>query len=209
MAQIQISSVKNQVFQIIKDRIITQEYKMGQKISIANLVEDLKVSNTPVREALNMLVETGLVVETPNSGFAVFQMTEELAVQLHQGLLALTIGALTVCVNENLLDELAHTMEVCLALADKPGDKLAVASAAADFDCSFFNTINNKLLLDTYAKYSDILLVGVVTDYQHNPENVGLRNQQHRQIYEAIKAHDMPRATELLCEHWSYFVKSE
>lgn len=209
MAQIQVSSVKNQVFQIIKDRIIEQEYKMGQKISIASLVDELKVSNTPVREALNMLVETGLVVETPNAGFAVFQMTEALAAQLHQGLLALTIGALTVCANEGLLDELARTMEICLELADKPGDNLAVASAAADFDCSFFNTIDNKLLLDTYAKYSDILLIGVVADYQRNPDNVGLRNRQHRQIYEAVKAHDVPRATELLCEHWAYFVKAE
>lgn len=208
MARIQVSSVKNQVFQIIKERILTQEYKMGQKISIASLVEELQVSNTPVREALNMLVETGLVVETPNAGFAVFTFTEELAAQIHQGLLALTIGAFTICVNEGLLDELAHTMEVCLQLAEKPGDNLTVASAAADFDCSFFNTINNKLLIDIYSKYSDILLVGVVTDYQENPENVELRNQQHHQIYEAVKAHDEREVITLLSEHWKYFVKA-
>lgn len=209
MARIQISSVKNQVFQIIKERILKQEYKMGQKISIASLVEELQVSNTPVREALNMLVETGLVVETPNAGFAVFNFTEELAIQIHQGLLALTIGAFLICEHENLLDELAHTMEVCLDLANKPGDNLAVASAAADFDCSFFNTIDNKLLLDTYAKYSDILLIGVVTDYQQNPENVVLRNQQHWQIYEAVKGHETQKVIDLLSEHWIYFVKAE
>ena len=69
MRKIKKNTMKNQAYEIIRKKILNQSYIPGEKISIASLTEELQISNTPIREALSMLEEHGLVEITPNSGF--------------------------------------------------------------------------------------------------------------------------------------------
>lgn len=71
-----IVTIKEQVYEIIKNRILTQEYQFGEKINIGSLSKELGISNSPIREALSQLGQEGLVVSTPNSGLRVVNMSK-------------------------------------------------------------------------------------------------------------------------------------
>lgn len=61
-------SLGNRIFCILRDRILNEEYKTGQKLNELTLASELKISRTPIREALKQLELEGLVMSVPNKG---------------------------------------------------------------------------------------------------------------------------------------------
>lgn len=59
----------DRVHRIVQQRAIHYELRPGEHINEAALASELKVSRTPVREALNRLVSEGLITFVPNKGF--------------------------------------------------------------------------------------------------------------------------------------------
>lgn len=70
-----ITTIKEQVYQLIKDDICNGVYKPGQWLQEADLSTRFEVSRSPIREALRQLVADGLVVEYPNRGVFVKEFT--------------------------------------------------------------------------------------------------------------------------------------
>ena len=62
-------STIDEVYNILKSRILTCEYKPGQLIFEKEIVDELGVSRTPVREALNILNGEGLLHIIPKKGY--------------------------------------------------------------------------------------------------------------------------------------------
>ena len=64
MQQIRTGSelLADEIAQKIRDKIQNQEYKAGQRLPVRLLCEEFGTSETPVKQALNQLVTTGLVV---------------------------------------------------------------------------------------------------------------------------------------------------
>jgi len=61
----------DQVYEVLKERVLDQDYAPGQKLNIDRLVRELSVSSTPIREALSRLSAEGLVQAAPFLGFTV------------------------------------------------------------------------------------------------------------------------------------------
>lgn len=59
----------NSVYCRLKKMLINYEFRPGQQLHIAELVETLSTSTTPLREALMRLQAERLVTATPNKGF--------------------------------------------------------------------------------------------------------------------------------------------
>lgn len=57
-----------EVYDIIKEKILSCEYEPGQLVSEKEIVEELEISRTPVREALNILNGRGLLKIIPKKG---------------------------------------------------------------------------------------------------------------------------------------------
>ena len=78
MSDIHISAtLKDQVYQVIKMRIMDQYYKPGQWLQENDLARQLNVSRSPVRAALKALVHDGLVIELPNKGVFVREFSQQ------------------------------------------------------------------------------------------------------------------------------------
>ena len=71
------ATLKDQVYQLIKMRIIDQYYKPGQWLQENEVATQLNVSRSPVRAALKALVYDGLVIELPNKGVFVREFTPQ------------------------------------------------------------------------------------------------------------------------------------
>lgn len=78
----QSSTTAQRIYRDLRQSIILGRYRPGDRLNSDALVEHYGVSNTPVREALQMLSREGLVTIKPHSGYFVTQITLK-QLQLH------------------------------------------------------------------------------------------------------------------------------
>lgn len=67
--------LREKAYQIIKERIVKGQYKPGQLLNEKAIIEELKISRTPFREAIHALNEENLVQVFPNRGVFVRELT--------------------------------------------------------------------------------------------------------------------------------------
>jgi DNA-binding GntR family transcriptional regulator len=67
-------NLSDDIFLVIRKKILTREIRPGERMNIDSLSRDLNVSQTPIREALARLEETGLVLKEPLKGFKASQL---------------------------------------------------------------------------------------------------------------------------------------
>lgn len=72
-----IVTIKQQVYEILRDDICRGFYQPGQQIQEQELSKHLSVSRSPIREALRQLASEGLVVESPNRGVFIREYTSK------------------------------------------------------------------------------------------------------------------------------------
>ena len=62
-------NLAERAYEQLRTMAITYQFRPLERLAEADLVKRLKVSRTPIREALNRLVTEGFLVFTPNRGF--------------------------------------------------------------------------------------------------------------------------------------------
>ena len=62
------NSLASNIFKTLRDRIVFMEYPPGSSISEKDLCKSFKVSRTPLREAIRLLEDMGLVTVIPRYG---------------------------------------------------------------------------------------------------------------------------------------------
>ena len=77
MAVIKRMSLVDQVYEKLKDKIVQLKIPFGSKLNVSKLQEEYGVSSTPVREALNRLLNEGLIEFENNVGARVIDITED------------------------------------------------------------------------------------------------------------------------------------
>lgn len=70
-------TVGDEVFRILRKRIVNLELKFGEKIDPQKISQELGVSQTPIREALNRLSHRKLVTSVPRVGYYVVRPSEQ------------------------------------------------------------------------------------------------------------------------------------
>src|SRR5690606_8399820 len=117
---IRAERVTDTVYQVLRERIVEQQFPPGSKIQVDEIARQLDVSRTPVHEALAILAADGLVEVRPRRGTYVTEFTlndyaETLDIRRALELLACE----TACANaapsdiadlEKLIDEVAATV---------------------------------------------------------------------------------------------------
>jgi len=70
-------NLEDQVYKIIKDKIIWHEIKMGGRIIDKKLAEELGVSRSMIRQVLTILAKEELLTMVPRNGFYVREITRK------------------------------------------------------------------------------------------------------------------------------------
>ena len=63
--------LRDRVYDLVLDMLLSSDIEPGSRLSIETIARDLRVSPTPVREALVQLERTGLVTREANKGYRV------------------------------------------------------------------------------------------------------------------------------------------
>lgn len=116
MTKVARSRMRDQTYNIIRERILKQHYRFGERINIDALSRELEVSNNPIREALAILEIEGLITITPNVGARVMQFTLESFLELTETIEILIVGGYKLCLRNGRIDVLIEKMQESLAL---------------------------------------------------------------------------------------------
>ena len=186
-------SMKDQIYELIKERILNQTYQLGEKINMLELGKELEVSNSPVREALSLLESEGLVTFTPHAGPRVVEIDRELFDEVQDTAKILLVGSYEQCIRKNLIPELISTMEGYINQQIAFGEEHSAetdyefAKVAIEFDVSLIKILGNITLERLYAAFFNLLFLVVLYDHQNYDVERSKNIQEHRLILQAIK----------------------
>jgi DNA-binding GntR family transcriptional regulator len=199
-------TIKDQVYEIIRGRIVTMAYLPDSKINISSLATEFSVSNTPIREALGMLHKDGMVSFSADSGYKVFSLEDEMILPMQQVMSLMMIGGYELCQAQGLTDKLIRDLETQMGKQGallKNGTPLDIAYAAIRFDAMFFKVLHNEVIETIYHRVAYKLALIVYYDYQHNKTDLRRAFEEHKKILSAVKADDRPLVIRLINEHYS------
>lgn len=204
------TSIKDQVYKIIKTKILTKEFKLGEQINIARICSDLSVSNTPVREALSHLESEGLVANSANYKYKVIDLNESELIDLNQAVLTLLLGALDICINKNRVDLLVENLlekfnaQRKLYMDNQDFDYEYI-NKSLDFDRQLVLVCDNKYLINVFNNLVNILLLSSIYNKSCYKE---IHLDEHEKILNSIKNRDFDKTREALKEHFNKTSKS-
>ncbi len=181
----------DRVYETLRQRILQGEFAPGDRLNLTYLAAELKVSNTPLREAIARLERLGIVETVPYCGPKVKALNIEQVEDIFDVRLALEELAVRLAVqriDEPALRELEatiHTQEQAYEAED------AQAFNAADraFHETLMRTSDNSVLLEMLPALSDrIQLLMEVYDHQDWPNHWAIKG--HYSIFKALQARD-------------------
>ena len=104
-------NLRDQVYEYIRDGILSQEFKRGDNINLDDLSRKLGVSNTPIRESINLLVKEGLIEYRQNNGFFVISPDRETVNEILQVVFFMVVAAYRFCFRSGKMDYVLPKME--------------------------------------------------------------------------------------------------
>ena len=206
MKQLQkAKSLKDQIYEIIKEDIINQTYPHNTVLNEKKISQELSVSKTPVREALKALEAEGWVEYVPYKGILVKQMSlEDLkdVFRVRKALEVMVTEAVVQRITPPLLAELHASMQKqeALLVNDEP-----VVEEFIDYDVEFHGILlkiaGSPLLRDLIGQMRDksksFGMQAIFSSRSRYTETV----LEHRRIYEAVAARDMDAAKNAMALH--------
>jgi DNA-binding GntR family transcriptional regulator len=206
MPAIQIASLRQQVYEVLRQDLNEGALRPGDPIRLDDMAARLGISRTPLREALLQLELEGFVVIKPRSGIRVRRLVEADIRNLYQMIGALESSVLEVEKPPIAVDLLARMRGL--------NEEMKTAVAAGDFDAYY---AANLALHDAYLDLSDnaelVHQVRVMKQrlYDFTPRRDILQDweeestREHAALVSALEQGDLAEAARLVREvHWSY-----
>ena len=195
-------TVKDQVYDAIKGKIMKGEFGLGEPINMLRLSEELGTSNTPIRESLSKLEIEGLVVSNTNMKYRVIDLSDKELTDLNNALLIQIMGGYKLCRNEGKTEKLVSLLREAFknqeALYNTPDSNDYIA-ASVNFDRSFVVASENAMLMKTFDTLIAPLTLSTIYDQTtHRDQNI----DEHRNILAAIEKGDHDSAKTLLRNHY-------
>lgn len=196
------SSLRERVFQTIRQSILEGKYKPGDTLRESAIANELKVSRTPVREAIRQLQLEGLVRSIPNKETVVCGITEEDVhdIFLVRDKLEGVAGRLAA---ERITQEELEKMEEIIELTEfyaSKGDLSRLESLDHTFHDAIYNATKSKIIKHVLSDFHSYIQQ-VRKKSMATPGRVNYLIEEHRGIYEAIKNRDGDKAEELINAH--------
>lgn len=195
-------SLGSKIFILLRDRILNESYKCGDKLNELTLAKELKISRTPIREALKQLELEGLVESIPNKGVYVKGFSHRDIDDMFE--IRLSLEGLAVSFAIDRMDE------VHLAKIKEVFELLEFYTTKGDFDkVNDFNILFHESIYQaTQSTYFEQILkdihyyVSVTSRHSiARPERLESSLAEHRAILEAIIDGDKDEATERIQRH--------
>jgi GntR family transcriptional regulator, rspAB operon transcriptional repressor len=193
-----VNALPDRVYGLLKQRIIRCVLAPGERLNEKEIADELRVSRTPLREALNRLGQERLVVRTPYAGYVVAPITEDGVRDLCELRLVLEVETAGLAAERATPQELRR-MEAAAGLEYRPGDRETYGDYLASnlvFHLELARGSHNERLTG--------MVMGVLDELQR-PLYLGLdvgldsnaATAEHEELLAAVRAKEPERAREI------------
>ncbi len=205
---IQKRPLKEDIFDVLHEKIISGTYKPGDWLRQDDIATQLGVSMTPVREALDLLVSAGLAERVPYRGVRVREMSTKDVVDAY-GLRLVLEAVIAQEAAKHITPEqvagLERTLEE-MKLHQSLKDVSPERKSSREFHSAIAEATKNELLIKLYAVVSnafpDWLLYEALFRYPEIlADSMSNTYKEHVAIVEALKKGDADRAAQKSIEH--------
>ncbi|WP_054971160.1 GntR family transcriptional regulator [Alicyclobacillus ferrooxydans] len=197
--RVHVPSLRDVAIESIRDAIVSGHLRSGQALRERALAEQLGISTTPIKEALRILVQQGLVITVPRKGNFVSTQVDSLLSEVSM-IRAQLEGAAARLAALKATDEDLELLQGQLAVMKKlTRDDVPDARALFEANTAFHETVRaiarNSMITQFLQTVSDLDRAFRKRALEMNGE-VLLGFKEHSGIYEAIAAKD-PDVAEL------------
>jgi DNA-binding GntR family transcriptional regulator len=205
LSQVKIERASDSVFQILRESILTQVFRPGERLDIKDLTTKLGVSLTPVRDAINRLASEGLIEVRPRSGTFVTDLSAEEVADTFEIRAALECLAAEKMITRATPKDI-EVFRVLIAELEQPVKNERERSFHERKNVELHNLIvelsGNRKLIEIYRGLNAHIKIARI---HHSREGWTQRIEQemveHRTILRAIEERDLPGLIQALRHH--------
>jgi DNA-binding GntR family transcriptional regulator len=203
MAQLKVTSVVDQAYLAIRDRIDDGRLARGTRLHQEDLAAELGVSRTPVREALRRLAAEGRVELLTNRGARVADIDLAAMPEPYEARLVIEPGAAALAARRGLSAAQRRQLHAAIAAHRRAaGDLQRSFAANRDFHLGLVAASGNELLLQ-FAEHLWIARIGaaIYETQAETSERMLLDADEHEAILDAVERGDARKAESLSRKH--------
>jgi DNA-binding GntR family transcriptional regulator len=203
MAPLKVTSVVDQAYVAIRDRIDDGRLPRGTRLHQEDLAAELGVSRTPVREALRRLAAEGRVEMLTNRGARVADIDLTDMPEPYEARLVLEPGAAALAARRAIPAQLLRQLRGAIAAQRAAaGDIQRSFAANRAFHLGLVEASGNKLLIQ-FAEHLWVARIGAAIYEQQDEtrERMLLDADEHEAILEAVERGDARKAESLARKH--------
>lgn len=192
-------SITEQIYNIIKEKILFQEYEIGSKIETKEIAEEYNISVMPVRDALKKLCSDELVVNKSRVGFFVRTFTEkeiDNIMELRRVLEIYCLDTYFEKINKKRLKDIYRNIKLI-----ENYNKSDFARLDEEFHILIISSSNNNMVIKNYNNIKDIIVLCRHLD----KKRIKYANEEHCRIIGSILFGKKQSAIEQLKIHLNNF----
>ena len=190
----------NQLAQQLEEMIFSGKVRPGEKLEEATIAAQFGVSRTPVREAIQRLVATGMVEVRRRKGTIVTQLTMPRLIGMIEMMAEMDILAARLAARRATPEERAHLHDILAGARSAVGDQAAYTRFNRDFHWALYAATHNHYLEDVALRTWRVL-----QPYRNFRLDQPARRKsslaEHEAVYEAIRTSDGDLAAQKMASH--------
>lgn len=202
-----LKTISEQVYDYIIEKIIQGEFAPGQRLTEADLLQELDISRTPIRDAFLQLASDGVLVSVPRKGYFIKEYYEQTTNEDWAIIARLDAYAVELAI-DNLTEEDFSAMQECIDKMD---------AAIEQNDIAEYNTMQHKFHDIYLEKCSNKRLIELLHSVLHGVSRASaflsliegvqgsakIINESHKEILRLFRKKDLAALTEIITDHWT------
>jgi len=199
MTRLVKSALMDQIYEILKERIVNLELKPGAKIDIGSLATEFDISETPIRDALKKLSKDGLVKTKSRRGYYVVRLSKKDIVEIYDLRKLLESHALESSMENIKSSELQRLKRIWKGMEERNEQGAEPAKfyfTDQEFHLKIVERCNNHRLQAIFSQIYDLVRI-----CQHMYTNIENALSEHIAVIEAMEQKDLTKTKKLLELH--------
>jgi GntR family transcriptional regulator, rspAB operon transcriptional repressor len=193
------------VFEVLRDSILTRVFRPGDRLDVKAVANQLGVSPTPVKDAINRLAAEGLIDVRPRSGTYVAEISPQAVAEtfeIRRALECLAGETLIDKLTPELIDRFTRIVEDLERPVGTDANRRAHEELNIELHLLIVQAAGNRRLVELYHSLNAHLTIARV-HLRRRPDagRLDQERREHRAILDALVARDAKQLVEALGQH--------
>lgn len=195
---------KNRAYDELKARFFNNQYEPGTNLSERQLAEELGMSKTPVKAALERLEMEGFITVSPQSGIVVRELSDAEIADIYDIRIALEGFVLKSIAGKLSPGQMQLWNENVTALSDvveSPEIRQRAVALDAEFHLLPCECLGNAQIVYTMQQLSYKMQAVINRVFKLLPDRASQSLREHQEIVDAVRRGEGQRASDLVEAH--------